>query len=41
MIGKNRQKAAFAATQRRKVSLLIGKKPKIGHFYLSKVVVSQ
>ena len=41
MIGKNRQKTAFTAGERRKLRLRVYKKPKKGHFYLSKVPASQ
>ena len=41
MIGKNRQKAAFATAKRRKLPLRACKNAKTGHFYPSKVPASQ
>jgi hypothetical protein len=41
MIDKTGEKAAFAAAERRKLPLRACRKPKTGHFYLSKVPVSQ
>ena len=41
ILGKNMQKAAFAAAERRKLPPEARKNPKIGHFHLLKVLLYQ
>ena len=41
MLGKNMQKAAFAAAEWRKLPPEARKNPKIGHFHLLKVLLCQ